>query len=64
VRKFLLQAVRGFQAGEDPPGLVYEAGQNYFPDLRSEIALLPRSVSWKTLWSREPRIDSKSLVEI
>jgi phenylpropionate dioxygenase-like ring-hydroxylating dioxygenase large terminal subunit len=53
VRKFLLQAVRGFQTGEDPPGLAYEAGQNYFPDLRSEIALLPPDVSWKTLLSRD-----------
>src|SRR6266478_7571574 len=51
VRKFLLEAVRAFQAGEDPPGLAYETTENFFPHLRSEIALLPPDVSWKTLFS-------------
>ena len=33
------------------PGLAYETTENFFPHLRSEIALLPPDVSWKTLFS-------------
>jgi phthalate 4,5-dioxygenase oxygenase subunit len=50
VRRFLLRAVNDLQAGKQPPGLIYDAEQNDFAQLRCEAASLPANVSWRTLY--------------
>jgi hypothetical protein len=50
VRRFLLRAVKDFQAGKEPPGLIYDPKQNHFAHLRCEAAHLPSGVSWRSLY--------------
>jgi hypothetical protein len=52
VRRFLLKAVRDVQAGKQPPGLVYESGKADFSRIRCDVAYLPSSVSWRTLFEK------------
>ena len=51
VRRFLLRAVKDFQAGQVPPGLVFEPEQNNLAHLRCEAAHLPAGVSWRSLYA-------------
>ena len=46
IRKFLLKAVRDFEAGGDPPGLAWSAEENRFGEIYSINATLPRDVPW------------------
>jgi len=50
VRRFLLRAVKDFQAGKQPPGLIYEPEQNDFAHVRCEAAYLPANMSWRSLY--------------
>ncbi len=50
VRRFLLRAVKDFQAGNEPPGLIFDQVQNNFAHLRCEAAHLPAKVSWRSLY--------------
>ena len=50
VRRFLLRAVKDFQAGKEPPGVIFDAAQNNFAHLRCEAAHLPANVSWRSLY--------------
>jgi phenylpropionate dioxygenase-like ring-hydroxylating dioxygenase large terminal subunit len=50
VRRFLLRAVKDFQAGKEPPGVIFDPAQNHFGHLRCEAAQLPRDVSWRSLY--------------
>ena len=51
VRRFLLKALRDFQAGKTPPGLVYDASQADFSRIRCDVAYLSANVSWRTLFA-------------
>ena len=50
VRRFLLRAVKSYQAGNEPPGIIYDPKQNDFAQLRCEAAQLPANISWRTLY--------------
>ncbi|MSP40152.1 MAG: aromatic ring-hydroxylating dioxygenase subunit alpha [Deltaproteobacteria bacterium] len=50
VRRCLLRAVKDFQAGKRPPGLIFDPEQNNFAHLRCEAAQLPTNVSWRSLY--------------
>ena len=50
VRRCLLRAVKDFQAGKQPPGLIFDPEQNNFAHLRCEAAHLPANVSWRSLY--------------
>jgi phenylpropionate dioxygenase-like ring-hydroxylating dioxygenase large terminal subunit len=50
VRRCLLRAVRDFQAGNEPPGLIYDARDNNFAHVRCEAAQLPAGISWRSLY--------------
>ncbi|HEX2229778.1 MAG TPA: Rieske 2Fe-2S domain-containing protein [Candidatus Binatia bacterium] len=47
VRKFLLTTVKELQAGKEPPHIVYDAAQNWFPHVDCFAYLLPRNVNWR-----------------
>jgi len=51
VRRFLLKAVKDLQAGKQPPGLVYDAAQADFAQIRCDVAYLPPNVSWRTFFN-------------
>jgi hypothetical protein len=53
VRRFLLKAVRDLQAGKRSPGLVYDSGKADFSRIRCDVAYLPSSVSWRTLFEEK-----------
>ncbi len=55
VRRFLLRAVKTYQAGGEPPGLIYDPTQNNFAQLRCEAAQLPANVSWRSLYDNGKR---------
>jgi hypothetical protein len=55
VRRFLLKALKDLQAGKSPPGLVYDAAQADFSHIRCDVAHLPTSVSWRTLFQKHQR---------
>jgi len=50
VRKFLLKALRDFQAGGQPLGLAYDADQADVSHIRCDVAYLSSNVSWRTLF--------------
>ena len=50
VRRFLLRAVKDFQAGKEPPGVIFDAAQNNLAHLRCEAAYLPAKVTWRSLY--------------
>lgn len=50
VRRFLLRAVKDFQAGRVPPGLIFDPEQNNLAHLRCEAAHLPAGISWRSLY--------------
>lgn len=50
VRKFLLEAVREFQSGREPPGLIGSKVGNGLSHIRCEAVLLPADLSWRTLF--------------
>ena len=50
VRRFLLKALKELQAGNQPPGLVYDPSQADFSHIRCDVAHLPSNVSWRTLF--------------
>ena len=47
VRKFLLNAVKEFQQGKEPPHLVRTPERNRFPHIDCFAYLLPRNVTWR-----------------
>ena len=47
VRKFLLNAVAGFQHGGEPPHLVKEPAQNHFPHVCSLAEIIPADIHWR-----------------
>jgi phenylpropionate dioxygenase-like ring-hydroxylating dioxygenase large terminal subunit len=47
VRKFLLSAVKGAQAGKEPPHIVRDTNRNWFPHIDCFAYLLPRKVHWR-----------------
>jgi nitrite reductase/ring-hydroxylating ferredoxin subunit len=47
VRKFLLGAVRDLRAGKEPPHIVHQSDNNWFPHIDCFAYLLPESVSWQ-----------------
>jgi len=50
VRRFLFKALRDFQAGRQPPGLVYDSTQADFSRIRCDVAYVSSDVSWRTLF--------------
>ena len=50
VRRFLLKALRDFQAGGQPLGLAYDADQADVSHIRCDVAYLSSNVSWRTLF--------------
>ncbi len=55
VRRCLLRAVKDFQAGKEPPGLIFDPEQNNFAHLRCEAAHLPANISWRSLYENDKR---------
>jgi hypothetical protein len=55
VRRFLLKAVKDVAAGKPPPGVVYDPSQADFSRIRCDVAHLPASVSWRTLFEEHQR---------
>jgi len=53
VRRLLFKAVKDLQAGQKPPGLVYDPSRADFSHIRCDVAHLPSSVSWRTLFEAE-----------
>jgi phthalate 4,5-dioxygenase oxygenase subunit len=47
VRKFLLASVKGLQQGKEPPHIVHDAVQNWFPHIDCFACLLPGEQSWR-----------------
>ncbi|MGB7946327.1 MAG: Rieske 2Fe-2S domain-containing protein [Candidatus Binatia bacterium] len=47
VRKFLLNAVKALQHGEEPPHLVRAAEHNWFPHIDCFASLLPAGTDWR-----------------
>jgi hypothetical protein len=47
VRKFLLASIKNLQQGKEPPHVVYDAGNNWFPHVDCFAHLLPEKVSWQ-----------------
>jgi hypothetical protein len=47
VRKFLLTAVKELEQGKEPPHLVRDTRQNWFPHIDCFAYLLPRNVTWR-----------------
>lgn len=47
LRRFLLDAVRGFQEGADPPGVAWDIEDNDFSDLYLVNAVVPGDRPWK-----------------
>lgn len=47
VRRFLLDALRAFQEGADPPGVAWEARDNDFGDLYLVNAVVPDDRDWR-----------------
>jgi hypothetical protein len=50
VRRFLLKALKDLEAGEPPPGLVYDSTKADFSRIRCDVAYLSANVSWRTLF--------------
>jgi phthalate 4,5-dioxygenase len=47
VRKFLLKALKTFQDGVEPPGLVRDQGENMFSDANSYDVMVPIDAQWE-----------------
>ena len=47
VRKFLLSTVKELQSGKEPPHVVYDSKNNWFPHIDCFAYLLPQSVTWR-----------------
>ncbi|MGH7888740.1 MAG: Rieske 2Fe-2S domain-containing protein [Candidatus Binatia bacterium] len=47
VRKFLIDAVNGFQAGKEPPHLVRDPAQNSFPNIDTFAQTIPAGLPWR-----------------
>jgi phenylpropionate dioxygenase-like ring-hydroxylating dioxygenase large terminal subunit len=47
VRKFLLSTVKELQSGKEPPHVVYDGKNNWFPHIDCFAYLLPQSVTWR-----------------
>ena len=47
VRKYLLTAVKDLQNGAEPPHLVRDVKQNWFPHIDCFAHMLPRNVPWR-----------------
>jgi nitrite reductase/ring-hydroxylating ferredoxin subunit len=47
VRKYLIDAVHGFQAGKEPPHIVRDAAQNHFTNIDTFGQTIPAGVSWR-----------------
>jgi phthalate 4,5-dioxygenase len=60
VRRFLLKALKDFQAGREPPGLVYDTSHADFSHIRCDVAHLPSNVSWRTLFGEESRSGTRA----
>jgi phenylpropionate dioxygenase-like ring-hydroxylating dioxygenase large terminal subunit len=47
VRKFLLNSVKGFQDGKEPPHVLRDAQRNWFPHIDCFAYLLPQKTPWR-----------------
>jgi hypothetical protein len=47
VRRYLIDAVQAFQAGQPPPHLVADPAQNHFEDVDTFAATIPAGASWR-----------------
>ena len=47
VRKFLINAVKALQQGEEPPHLVRAAEHNWFPHIDCFASLMPEGTNWR-----------------
>jgi phenylpropionate dioxygenase-like ring-hydroxylating dioxygenase large terminal subunit len=47
LRRFLLQAVRDLERGEDPPGLAFDPAQNDFTETMCTWTTVPAGMSWR-----------------
>jgi phenylpropionate dioxygenase-like ring-hydroxylating dioxygenase large terminal subunit len=47
VRKFLLTTVKEFQGGKEPPHLVHDSENNWFPHIDCFAYLLPQTITWR-----------------
>jgi len=61
VRQFVLDAVRGFQRGEDPPSLARSPGSNDFSDLYLVSATIPADRDWRSM---VPEVTTHSLAGV
>jgi phthalate 4,5-dioxygenase len=52
VRRFLLKAVKDVEGGKAPPGVVYDAAKADFSAIRCDVAHLPLTTSWRTLFEK------------
>jgi phthalate 4,5-dioxygenase len=47
MRRFLLDVLRDFQAGKEPPHIVRDPADNKFPDIFAGTAIIPAGVNWR-----------------
>ena len=47
VRKYLIETVKEFQAGKEPPHIVRDAGRNRFPHIDTFAQTIPANISWR-----------------
>jgi phenylpropionate dioxygenase-like ring-hydroxylating dioxygenase large terminal subunit len=51
-RRMLLAAIRGMQAGQEPPHVIRDAASNEFPDLVPPSAVITQEEDWRSYWTR------------
>jgi phthalate 4,5-dioxygenase len=47
MRRFLLDVLRDFQAGKEPPHIVRDPAENSFPDIFAGTAIIPAGIDWR-----------------
>jgi len=47
VRKFLINAVKEFQAGKEPPHIVRDPARNHFPHIDTFAQTIPSGIHWR-----------------